>query len=202
MRVIPIRLRAKPNTGVHNHLRMQIKLLGWIALAFLGAIMVGVFWYLFAAPKPVPTTGQQQPVTLPSSGTATSTPTPTESGEQTLVVPIQNGMGVVTKDFIHDPSTMPDPSNAGNYYLTGSSTEGYSIGYRTPAQFFTIILQQEPIGATRIAAENFLLAKLGISKSQMCSLNYYLGTDVHTNSLYAGRSLGFSFCPDAVTLPQ
>lgn len=119
-----------------------------------------------------------------------------------MSVPTQTGATIVTNDFVHNTMTLPDPSNAGNYYLTGTSTQGFSIGYRTPAQFFTIALEREPIGQMRIAAENFLLSTLGVSQSQLCSLNYYIGTDVHTNSFYAGRNLGFSFCPGAVPLPQ
>jgi hypothetical protein len=36
----------------------------------------------------------------------------------------------------------------------------------------------------------------------MCSLNYYLGTDQGVNPYYAGEELGFSFCSGAVDLPQ
>lgn len=109
---------------------------------------------------------------------------------------------VMTKDFLHNGVTLADPSNEGNYYLTGASTDGYAIGFRTPGEFFTIALQQEPLGETRVAAENFLLSTLGVTQDQLCHLKYYLGTDVHTNSYYAGKNLGFSFCPGATVLPK
>lgn len=118
-----------------------------------------------------------------------------------MSVPTQNGSVLVTNDFIHNNSTVEDPSNAGNYYLTGSSTQGFAIGYRTPSQFFTIALEKEPLSQTRKDAENFLLSVLGISQSDLCSLNYYIGTDIQTNSLFAGKNLGFSFCPGATVLP-
>lgn len=182
---------------------MQIKLAGWIALAFLGAIIVGILWYLLFAPLGAPPASRpSSTVTLPSSGAVTVPPSTTDQSGSRIPIPIQNGTVITTKDFIHTGTTIEDPANAGNYYLTGSSTQGFAIGYRTPAQFFTIALEQEPLGATRLAAEHFLMTKLGISESQMCALPYYLGTDVHTNSLYAGRNLGFSFCPGAVALPQ
>lgn len=176
-------------------------------LALLGTIVVGILWYFLFTPKAPPShTTQQSPVTLPASGSIT--PVTTSTGSSTLTtsekisVATQNGGTVVTNDFIHNGVTLPNPVNADDYYLTGSSTNGYAIGYRTPAQFFTIALEQEPLGQTRAAAENFLLSALGISQSQLCSLNYYVGTDVHTNSFYAGKNLGFSFCPGATVLPQ
>ncbi len=155
---------------------------------------------------------QSVPVGTPNQGSLPTSPTaPNQTGTQTsgiapsspatITIVMNDGTTVVANDFIHNNVTLADPSNAGNYYLTGPSTDGYAIGYRTPAQFFTIALEQEPLGETRIAAENFLLSALGISKNQLCNLKYYVGTDVHTNSFYAGKSLGFSFCPGAVQLP-
>lgn len=183
---------------------MKIKLAGWIVILLLGAIIAGVLWYFLLVPKPTSQTTQQPPVTLPSSGsvtpvTTTSTPSQTT---QKMSVTTQTGDAVITNDFVHNNITLADPSNAGNYYLTGPSTDGYAIGYRTPAQFFTIALEKEPLSQTRTAAENFLLSTLGISQNQLCSLNYYIGTDVHTNSFYAGKNLGFSFCPGATVLPK
>lgn len=180
------------------------KLIVWIAVLLLGAIVIGVLWYFLLGSKTNPQTTQQSPVTLPSSGSAglTTTSTATSSlvaGKMSVVT--QSGESIVTNDFIHNNVAVADPSNAGNYYLAESSTDGYSIGYRTPAQFFTIALEKEPLGQTRVAAENFLLGTLGISESQLCSLNYYIGTDVHTNSFYAGKNLGFSFCSGATKLP-
>ena len=183
---------------------MQIKLLGWIGILFLGAIIVGVLWYFLAAPKTTPQTTQQSPVTLPLSGSViplTGSSIPSQTAQK-LSKAVQDSGVVVTNDFIRNNATLTDASNVGNYYLTGSSTNGYAIGYRMPAQFFTIALEREPLGETRAAAENFLLLTLGISEEQLCSLNYYVGTDVYTSILYAGKNLGFSFCPGATVLPQ
>ena len=179
-------------------------------LLLLGTVIAGVLWYVILVPKAAPQQTSQSTATLPVSGSVTPTPTASTNPSlatspqtlQTMILATQSGTTVVASDFIHNNVTLPDPSNDGNYYLTGSSTSGFAIGYRTPAQFFTIALEQEPIGQTRIAAENFLLSTLGISQNQLCSLNYYVGTDVHTNSLYAGKNLGFSFCPGATVLPK
>lgn len=187
-----------------NYLHMKIKLIGWIVVVLLGAVIVGVLWYFLFAPKPTPQAVQKPPVTLPTSGSVTPVVTATSSSQspQTMSIAAQNGGVVVIKDFIHDGVTLADPSNEGNYYLTGASTEGFAIGYRVSGQFFTIALEKEPLGETRIAAEEFLLSALGINKNQLCSLDYYLGTDVYTSSNYAGRNLGFSFCPGATVLPK
>lgn len=187
---------------VANFKPMNSKLAVWIAFVFLGAIVVGALWYFLFLPKPMSVT-QQPPVTLPSSGSAMSgSSTQGSQLGSKMVVATRDGGTVVTNDFIHNNVTLADPSNEGNYYTPGSAENGYSIGYRMPAQFFTIALEREPLGETRIAAENFLLSTLGISKNQLCNLNYYIGTDVHTNSFYAGKNLGFSFCPGAVVLPK
>ncbi|HVB20020.1 MAG TPA: hypothetical protein VNF51_01900 [Candidatus Paceibacterota bacterium] len=188
---------------------MQIKFVGWIVILVLGTVLVGTLWYFLLVPKSAsPQITQQSPITLPSSGVITPVTTPvspsmeSQPSPQKISVATQNGSVVITNDFIHNNVTLPDPSNVGNYYLTGSSTNGYAIGYRTSAQFFTIALEQEPLSQTRTAAEDFLLSTLGITENQLCSLNYYIGTDANTNSFYAGKNLGFSFCPGATVLPQ
>jgi len=172
-------------------------------ILFLVAVVIGVLWYFLFAQKPNIQDTQQSSVTFPSGGLVIPMPTTTPSlSVGKMSVATKNGGDVITNDFIHNNSTVADSSNAGNYYLAESSTDGYSIGYRVPAQFFTIALEKEPLGQTRAVAEDFLLLTLGITESQLCNLNYYIGTDVHTNSIYAGKNLGFSFCPGATELPN
>lgn len=178
---------------------MYIKLAGWIGIALLGIIASTALWYFLFAQNTTSQVTQQTTVTLPSSSYST---TSLQQAVPPMTVATQNGSAIAANDFIHNGVTTPDPSNAGNYYLTGSSTNGYAIGYRVTSQFFTIALEQEPLGETRVAAENFLLSALGINKSQACGLNYYVGTDVYVNNLYAGKNLGFSFCPGATALPK
>lgn len=182
--------------------------LGIGAVVVIGATLILVY---LTRPQPIMPVGGSTATNPPSIPTSTVnsngvwsppvTTSPTSTSTETMVTG-ENGAVIATRDFIHDASTLPDPSNKGNYYLTGTSTNGFAIGYRLPAQFFTIALEQEPIGATRVAAENFLMQSLGVTEKQLCDLKYYVGTDVHTNSQYAGKQLGFSFCPGAVTLPQ
>jgi hypothetical protein len=113
----------------------------------------------------------------------------------------QGGAKIIVNDFVDNGVTVPDPSNVGKYYLTSFSSTEFAISYDASTQFFTIALQQEPIGHARLDAQQYLQQALGISQNQLCYLNYYLGTDDHTSDTYAGKNLGFSFCPGATALP-
>jgi hypothetical protein len=70
---------------------------------------------------------------------------------------------------------------------------GLNVVYDSKEQFFTITLFTEPLGAARARAEKFLLAALGITSTQACALNYYVGTMESVSTFYAGENLGFSF---------
>lgn len=174
-------------------------------------IIISILFLTFGQKQSASTTNTQNQTTLPSAssntttgnqmGTKTSGGTTSQSSTK-LQIAANNGTTISVNDFIDNKATLKDPSNVGNYYLTGSSANGYAIGYRASGQFFTIALEKEPIGGTRLMAQNFLLSALGINESQLCSLNYYVGTDVNTNSFYAGKNLGFSFCPGATALPN
>lgn len=170
----------------------------------LGTIVLGALWYASTFPSGQQTSSTASSTTaLPMSGNVTQTTTTGQtSARPYMSVMTQNGP-IPTNDFIHNGVTIPDPSNADNYYLTGTTTSsGYTIKYDAASGFFTIALEQEPLAQTRAAAEVSLLSALGVTQAQLCSLNYYVGTDVHTNSFYAGKNLSFSFCPGAVVLPQ
>ena len=131
----------------------------------------------------------------------------------TIAVATYNGGTMQVMNFIKDPTTVKDPINAGYYYLgyheymgvpdpTATTTPPYIIMYTSQNQFFNIALLQEPIGPVRLAAEQYLTARLGISQSQMCQLSYMVGVPDSVNSTYSSRSLGFSFCPGATVLPK
>lgn len=118
-----------------------------------------------------------------------------------------------TSNFMTDPVTVKDPINPGYYYLgyhsyegvpdpTATATPPYVIEYIASTQYFNIALLQEPIGEERGEAEQYLMAHLGIPQNQMCQLNYTISVPDRVNSQYAGKNLGFSFCPGATVLPQ
>ncbi|MGH7175135.1 MAG: hypothetical protein ACREGR_02125 [Minisyncoccia bacterium] len=195
-------------------------------------IVVGVLLALFAAPNQSltrNTSGNNNTFPIASStgtyggnngstggsNSGSSTGTTVSQGGPTTSIATQNGP-LTVNDFFHNGITEPDAQNLGNYYLAGSAgyctkggicphgatTTDFNVTYDAIQQFFTIALTDEPIGAARLESEQFLETTLGISQAQMCSLRYYLGTDVYTNSFYGGKNLGFSFCPGTVALPQ
>ena len=133
-----------------------------------------------------------------------------------MTLTIQNGGSVIVNDFIHNSVTIPDTANAGRYLLAGNlgyclsdpqqcqaaSSTDFNIYYNSGPQSFTIALTEEPIGQARLDMEQFLLATLGLTEQQLCSLNYLVSVSIHVNSQYAGKNLGFSFCPGATVLPK
>ena len=158
-----------------------------------------------------PSSGNQTGSTFPVSSTTTS------SNGLMVLKGAQSSQTVVVKDFINNGQTVEDAHDSGTYVLasnsayclegdncpTGtSSTTGFQISYQAPYQYFTVLLLQEPLGASREAAQAFLETALGISASQLCALHYSVGTIQSVNSQYAGDELGFSSCPNSVMLPQ
>ncbi len=202
---------------------MNIKLTGWIVLTFLGAVIVGVVWYVAFAPKASPQQTAQPSTTLPISGLTVPAPTQANPSRvassqpaQTITLTTLNGSTVIANDFIHNGITLPDISNKGQYLLEGDlgycvsdlqkchagAATDFSVSYNSTYGSFNIGLLREPLGQARLDAEQFMLATLGITQSQMCSLNYYVGTTFDVNAAYSTKNLGFSFCPGATALPK
>jgi len=198
---------------------MNIKLVGWIALVFLGTIFLGIVWYFFLIPKITPQPSGHTPVTLPVStstsvGSVVPGDTPIPPGE--ISVRVQDGKSIVVNDFIHNGVTVADTINPGRYLLAGNlgycypdsaqcqaaSTTNFIVFYNSKPQSFTIALTEEPVGKARLAMEQFMLKTLGISQQQLCALNYSVGVTRYVNEQYTAKNLGFSFCPGAVVLPQ
>ena len=199
---------------------MNIKSLSlWIGGILLGTVIIAGVWYAFFVPKSVPPT--QQPVTtLPASGSITQVTPPasfatSSSGVVMMQLATQDGT-TTTRDFIHDGVTIPDKTNTGGYLLAGNlgyclsdpqrcqaaPATNFSVYYNSAGQSFIITLTEEPIGKSRLAAEQFMMTTLGLNQQQMCDLNYLVGVTSHVNDQYAGKNLGFSFCPSATKLPQ
>ncbi|MBI4067832.1 hypothetical protein HY413_00285 [Candidatus Kaiserbacteria bacterium] len=197
---------------------MNKKLLVWIVGILLGAVVVGVVWYLAFAPEAAPQ-APLQPATLPISGSinpVSTSPGTFSLGVQTMTLTALDGSSMVVNDFIGNGITIPDGANAGRYLLAGDlgycvsepqkcqagPVVNFNIYYNSAPQSFTIALTEEPIGQARLDMERFLLVALGVTEQQMCSLNYYVGVTRYVNERYTGKNLGFSFCPGATKLPQ
>lgn len=163
--------------------------------------------------------GSEQSTTSPSVGQNVGLPT-ASSVEQNATATsgfAQGGMlvggGVQTLNFTNDPSTVKDPVNPDYYYLGYHVNEGvpdptatdnppYVITYISTTHYFNIALLQEPIGIVREKAQQYLMAHLGITQSQMCQLDYMVSVPWRVNQIYSGKNLGFSFCPGATVLPK
>lgn len=125
------------------------------------------------------------------------------SKKQSISLATIDGESVTVPDFLNDPETIKDTVNP-DYYRMGDVTPNspYLISYISPTQYFDIVLLQEPIGESRRLVEQYLKQYLGISENDLCLIKYMIGVPSHVNTSYGGRSLGFSFCPGAVVLPN
>jgi hypothetical protein len=194
--------------------KVIIWILGILAVTILGAVL----WYFVYAPKAV-APPSAQPTTLPVSGTilqSSSTPATVAPGEQAMSLAAQGGKTLVVKDFIHNGVTISDGANAGRYLLAGNlgycfsdprqcqaaPATSYGVYYNSGPESFTISLTKEPIGHARLDMEQFMIATLGITQEQMCNLNYLVGVTKYVSEQFAGKNLGFSFCPGATVLPK
>lgn len=193
---------------------------------FIGSIIVlivaGLFFVFSGSPKNSETTlpASGLPVsgstvsTNGSSGTFGAATSSTGTAMMSLVT--QNGEIAVT-DFINNGETVADIENPGSYVLAGSlgycladgtcpsgaPTTDYNITFNEKTHFFNIVLLNEPLGTIRLAAERFIVSRLGgIGEQEACSLKYYVGTPYWVNSAYDNKNLGFSFCPGATVLPK
>ena len=185
--------------------------LRWVFSGFVVLVVVGLAAVAMVSLLPEESPPAPPPTTLPSAGSTSSGST---SGAATLSIDAKLGP-VGVNDFIHDDVTEADPQNPGLYYLAGSpgycltdgscpggyETTNFNITYDSKKQFFTVALLAEPLGEIRTETEQFMLKTLGITGTELCTLNYYVGTVSALNDYYAGKNLGFSFCPNATVLP-
>lgn len=188
-----------------------------IVLSLIALIVLfGVVWFFTFAPKQN-TPGTNSPITLPVSGTVPGgTGVSTSPATESRTVRALQGGVITTNDFINNGVTLSDATNKGRYLLAGDlgycvtapqkcragTQTDFNVFYDSTNDAFTIGLLKEPLGATRIEVERFLENTLGISASDMCRLNYYVGTTYQVNALYSTKNLGFSFCPGATALPK
>jgi hypothetical protein len=186
--------------------------LGLMALILLGAV---VLYFLFPQPKVTPGqevngegSGSEQPfgggseIVGGATSTATSTGTTIPAGK--MIITGENGKSIMINDV--RIGITPKRGTASLYYeLTGeyvATSTRYSIIYTDNDEGFTIALFQEPLGVVRKEAEVKLLGLLGITENDACNLKYDLGVPYSVSEQYSGKNLGFSFCPNAVLLPE
>ncbi len=201
---------------------MNKKLILGIFITVIAVALIAAAWFLTSGPiRQLATQPVSSPVAPLPSGVTTSVPvsgTSASSADQpkSITVGTSDGGAIATNDFIHNGVTIADAANAGRYLLAGNlgycvtdpqrcqaaSSTDFIVYYDSAQQSFAIALTEEPLGQARLDMEQFMLATLGITQQQMCSLNYYVGTSSGINAIYASKNLGFSFCPGATVLPQ
>lgn len=113
----------------------------------------------------------------------------------------QGGVGINVVPFMQGMSSLPEKGSftLGNE-ATSTDNPAYLIAFYAPDQSFLVTLFAEPLAETRRAAEADLLARLDISNDDACRLKYSVITPQWVNTFYAGKNLGFSFCPGSPAL--
>jgi len=151
------------------------------------------------------TSGGQNSTTVVTPGSGGTSTSPGQTQTSTISVASANGGSVQVNDFRNDPLTATTSNIPDHYFISGGldpNTTGapYSIMYVNSDQSFTVSLWVEPIADTRHLAEQDLLQRLGISQQDACNLRYTVLVPYSVSPVYAGKNLGFSFCPGATKL--
>lgn len=177
--------------------------IGALVLLCVGGFILYVLWPSSTKTPPpatIPTfPGQTQGVVVPTQGSPTDDPNLPE----TTTVASGAGGSIVVRDFKKDPATLVASHIPGHHFISGgvdSEDVPYATVYVESDRSFNITLLQEPLKQNRLLAEKELMQKLGISEAQMCQLVYSVLVPYSVNQIYAGKNLGFSFCPGAATL--
>lgn len=165
---------------------------GVILLILSVGILVGAYFFL-----------QRQVVSEPAGSTGVNpfgslVSEPVASG--TVAITLTDGSTVTIPDF----STTEQPeaaSETNGFQVAGAADSSFQIVYFPQDSGFIVTLNKEPLGEARRAAEDALRARLGLSNEDLCKLRADVGTTYSVSSAYAGKNLGLSFCPGAVTLP-
>lgn len=122
----------------------------------------------------------------------------------TLRLPLGNDE-VSVRNFLRDPDVAKDQVNLGFYYLGTTDisqlgNQAFAIQYIAQTGHFTISLLREPFASVRLQAEDALLARLGLSKEQLCDLKYTVAVPGFVSAEASDIDYRFSFCPDAIPL--
>lgn len=119
-----------------------------------------------------------------------------------LSIKVRTGEYIFVNDFRKTSSFNKHGDKS--YYLTRDEPmvrNTFDITYTPNGDFFNVVIEDKPLSRVRRAAENFLQKKLGVTRDDMCNLNYQLVTVNSVSERYSGRPLGFSFCAGAAQLP-
>lgn len=166
-----------------------------VAVASLLVLAGGIaWWYVNQTPKE----GSQ-------TVTTTLQALPRDSGAM-LTFTTKDGKVVSVPDFTYGhPSVNVEETTYTFAYVT-QSLEGveedprYGIVYGNDGTLI-VGLYAEPLGATRLAAEAKLRALMPLPDPILCALPIEVTVPDTIESIYTGKQLGLSFCPNALDLP-
>lgn len=172
------------------------------ALVGIALVLAVIAALLFLAPR-------QTSIVNPPTGTATTTQTGTGNGGGVATVTqleilTKDGATIRVPDFTKGLSGKDVPGGP-YYYLIPDPLDGtlaYQISYGQGDSKITIGLFKEPLGQTRLSAEEKLRTFFPLTNDELCALQIEVLVPVGVNSFYAGKNLGLSFCPNSVVLPQ
>lgn len=175
------------------------------------ALILGIVAFVYQMNRSEPVSPQDL---NPFGTVGDTTPVPSDATGQ-MIVPSVEGNPITTQDFIKNGETVSDAVNPGNFVLAGelgyclpdgscphgALTTKFSIVYSQEYGMFDVVLLEEPLGEVRTEAEEFLMSRLGLSASQLCSLRYNVGVPYWVNETFSGGNLGFTSCQGATRLP-
>jgi hypothetical protein len=131
----------------------------------------------------------------------------------TRLVPTREGKTVAVPDFTAGKSSVQIGDDAADvqYDLTPYPdyepgkpypTHAFDVQFNGIGSQFVVTLNEEPLGASRLAAEAFFRDTLELTDAQLCTLDILVGVPYSVNESFSGyQNLGLSFCPDAFRLP-
>ena len=118
-----------------------------------------------------------------------------------------DGRTFTVPDFTTDGSAVEDTYNPGTYLL-GDTTSGsasaqlpFTIVFFKSTGYFNVVLNREPLGASRMQAEAYLSELLGMNAQSLCSLDYMVSVTGFESEAYSGIDVRFSTCEHATDLP-
>lgn len=146
------------------------------------------------------------PIVDPFTPRASTTPIRTLPSSD-VPIKLLDGRTVLVPDFREITQPEGHVPEQG-YQVAIAGKERYTITYYPEdktqglAPYVLVSLLAEPLGEVRRDAENELRLILNISDADICALpDIQVWTSRSVNEFFAGKDLGLSFCPGAVTLP-
>lgn len=123
-----------------------------------------------------------------------------------IKVPNKNSTEVQMNNFIKASTTVIDPMNEEHYLLYGdlgyclqekcfkTGGDDMLIMYTSKDNYFSVTILSENYDETLMKAEQFLLTKLGVTKTELCALKHTVDVPYWINEDLSNKKLDFTFC--------